>query len=335
MPSGRPKKRPSEDVADEFAQKLAAGINPRTIEDSGLSFPELVARFLREYRPRSGKLNYYVGRSKVWLAHFGDKAARGITVTDVDRFRAAREAVVGPSTVRKDLISLSTMFRWAKVRGLVNDNPAEPLKVKRPPEPKHRTGYLTEEEEARLIAAAPPWLRLVIQWGVNTGMDRSEILSLSWQDIDRQAGVVYAPRSKTGAPREIPINQVLRRILADAGRVRRTDTDRVFLGPEGQPVALEAARMAMRRTYRRAGIKAPPWKILRHTFGSRLAMAGVPAVTIARLMGHTTAAITDRYMHLSPTHLRDAMLRLANADGSIEAARPAPAESDTPADIAN
>jgi len=40
--------------------------------------------------------------------------------------------------------------------------------------------------------------------------------------------------------------------------------------------------------------------ILRHTFCSRLAMAGAPALAIKELAGHQSLATTQRYMHLSP-----------------------------------
>ena len=46
---------------------------------------------------------------------------------------------------------------------------------------------------------------------------------------------------------------------------------------------------------------------LRHTFGSHLAMRGAPARTIMELMRHTTLAMTQRYLHLSPQATRDAI----------------------------
>ncbi len=57
----------------------------------------------------------------------------------------------------------------------------------------------------------------------------------------------------------------------------------------------------MRRAQRRAGLKVTGgMHILRHTFCSRLAMAGAPALAIRELAGHTSLTTTMRYMHLSP-----------------------------------
>ena len=68
--------------------------------------------------------------------------------------------------------------------------------------------------------------------------------------------------------------------------------------------------MALRRACDAAD-RAGGWKTFRHTFASRLAMAGVGSPTIADLMGHTDLLVTGRYMHLSPAHRRDASKKRA------------------------
>ena len=58
----------------------------------------------------------------------------------------------------------------------------------------------------------------------------------------------------------------------------------------------------MRRAQRRAGLKVTGGiHIPRHTFCSRLAKAGAPALAIKELAGHTSLTTTMRYMHLSPS----------------------------------
>ena len=66
----------------------------------------------------------------------------------------------------------------------------------------------------------------------------------------------------------------------------------------------------------RAGILNFHWHDLRHTFASRLAMAGVPLRTIGELLGHKTPAMTMRYAHLAPAHLRDAVECLVNPNST-------------------
>ena len=59
-----------------------------------------------------------------------------------------------------------------------------------------------------------------------------------------------------------------------------------------------------------AGLKDFTWYCLRHTFASRLVMAGVDLRTVAELMGHRTIQMTMRYAHLAPAHTLAAVEKL-------------------------
>ena len=62
---------------------------------------------------------------------------------------------------------------------------------------------------------------------------------------------------------------------------------------------------------KRAAIQDFHWHDLRHTFASRLVMAGVDLRTVQELMGHKGIAMTLRYSHLSPAHQLEAVQRLS------------------------
>ena len=65
-----------------------------------------------------------------------------------------------------------------------------------------------------------------------------------------------------------------------------------------------------------AKIEGVTWHTLRHTFASRLVMAGVDLKTVQELMGHKTIAMTARYAHLAPTHKLQALETLVRP-GSV------------------
>ena len=54
----------------------------------------------------------------------------------------------------------------------------------------------------------------------------------------------------------------------------------------------------------KAKLEGVTWHTLRHTFASRLAMAGATEQDIAACLGHSTTALVRRYAHLSPAHLQ-------------------------------
>ena len=79
--------------------------------------------------------------------------------------------------------------------------------------------------------------------------------------------------------------------------------------PSGQHYLLN--RM-WERCCREAGIEKIRWHDLRHTFASRLVMAGVNILTVQKLCRHADVKVTMRYAHLAPQYLQEAVNKLIN-----------------------
>jgi integrase len=65
-----------------------------------------------------------------------------------------------------------------------------------------------------------------------------------------------------------------------------------------------------RAACRRAKLDGVVFHTLRHTFASRLVMAGTDLVTVKELLGHSSLDMVLRYAHLSPGHMQAAVQRL-------------------------
>jgi integrase len=129
-------------------------------------------------------------------------------------------------------------------------------------------------------------------------------------DVNFDAGTIRARDPKGGRGYHVPMNDELRTLLrALPSRLR---SPWVFPSETGTtPLnSQNFINRVFRPALRRAGIDDFSWHDLRHTFASRLAMAGVDLKTIQELMGHQTLAMTLRYAHLSPAHKLDAVQRL-------------------------
>lgn len=89
----------------------------------------------------------------------------------------------------------------------------------------------------------------------------------------------------------------------------------VFLNTDHQP--LRSARDWFEVAVEKAELKKYTLHCKRHTFASRLVMAGTDMRTVAELMGHSTIQVTMRYAHLAPEHTQAAVDRLVSSSNGL------------------
>jgi integrase len=204
-----------------------------------------------------------------------------------------------------------------------------------PPQTKARPAY---EEEA-LLQALLAELRPLFRVSVHTGLRWSEQAALRWRDVDMLAGTLTVAQSKNGHVRTVPMNAVVRSVCLDLSLRRRRPQDpeeRVFdaayrTAARSFERAVNAAQAALREAGRDTSLlDGYTWHCNRHTFASRLVMAGVDLLTVQRLGGWRTLSMVQRYAHLAPDHLRAAVERLAPAELGLNL-DPAPQSSAAPA----
>lgn len=113
---------------------------------------------------------------------------------------------------------------------------------------------------------------------------------------------VTIPRSKNGATRHVPLNQAAMRALEalQAG----ANSSEFVCGGANTP------RQWFNPAVKAAALSGFTRHCLRHTFASRLVMAGVDIRTVQELLGHKTITMTVRYSHLAPKHTLAAVERL-------------------------
>ena len=85
------------------------------------------------------------------------------------------------------------------------------------------------------------------------------------------------------------------------------------------PAAVKRTQAALKANGMDAtGLDAVTWHSCRHTFASRLVMAGVDLRTVQELGRRQTLALVTRYAHMQPDHLRAAVERLVQAGARLE-----------------
>ncbi len=161
---------------------------------------------------------------------------------------------------------------------------------------------------------------LLMLW--RAGLRISEALALRPRDLDPAQGSVQVLNGKGGKARTVGLDPmafaVIERWLDIRAKRGFPPTAPVFCTLKGQLMIPSYVRSLLPRLALKAGLsKRVHAHGLRHTFAAELAREGVPMNQIQKQLGHSSLAITSRYLdHISPAELLDTI-----------ASRPFPAEA--------
>ncbi|MGD9506386.1 MAG: tyrosine-type recombinase/integrase [Syntrophobacteraceae bacterium] len=263
--------------------------------------------------------------------HFSEKEPRELVSLDIDRLRIKLLKSKTPQTVKNILALLRRIIQFGCKKGLCK---GPEFVIQMPTKINNlRTEDLSDEDMARLMEAldqdpdiqAANMMRLVLC----TGMRRSELFRLKWEDIDFERSHIHLRAPKGGKDATIPLNASARAVLTNHPRTDASDF--VFPGRGGkQRVEI---RKAVNRIKKAAGLPDDfrPLHGLRHTFASMLASSGqVDLYTLQKLLTHKSPDMTQRY-----AHLRDDALRKASelAGSIVEQALENGTKEKEPADV--
>lgn len=293
--------------AELIANKQRLDANARRFQivdtDPHVKFGEIAAKFIANADVKSSHL-YHLN---ILLPFFADLPAMRLTKSQIEEFRRFRRKgnpKIKDSSVNRDLSVLRRVLYWAVEESILLSNPLGRLRMAR--ERRTRRTILSVEEEDRLLAVAPTHLRRIIVAALDTGMRRGEILGQRWEHIDFSRKLLSVTRSKTpeGEAREIPLSEHLFTLLSD----RRQQEGFVFTLRDQK---ISWIRKGWLATLKRGAVRHTRFHDLRHTFNSRLMMAGVIQDIRMALMGHSGGSrINSMYTHVELPTKREAIKRL-------------------------
>lgn len=287
-----------------------------------------------------------VTRLKSSFPDLQNRKLKDITPWMVEKWRMARlKAGAKPTTVNRDLDDLKSSLAKATAWGLLDAHPLAGVKRSKV-DSNPAVRFLTKEEERRLRAAldareerirqertnANSWregrqyrllpdlreaafcdhLKPLVLLSLHTGLRRGELFSVAWHHVDlAQANLtVHGAKAKSGKTRHVPLNSEALAVLEGWREQAAGPEGLVFPGRHGGP--LNNVRKSWMGVLQAAGIERFRWHDLRHSFASRLVMAGVDLNTVRELLGHSDYQMTLRYAHLAPEHKAAAVARLVD-----------------------
>jgi integrase len=316
-----------------------------------LTFAEVAGRWLAEFEAkvaaderRERTLDLY--RSQLFrhlLPRLGRRRLALITADDVVAVtRELQASGLSPWTIKRILGALSCVFTFALRRGYISAHPFDRLERDERPHPlPSDQRVLTQTELARLFAACPRRYRPLLLTGAYTGMRLSEVLGLSWDDVDFSAGVLHVrhqlARGRRGVPphrippktrasiRDVPLLPQLATVLRHHKRNTRFThgSDYVFATSRGTAfLHHNVSKRVLRRAAVDAGLDRDGRRLcfhdLRHTFASHLIIdIRLDVAQVSRILGHARTSMTlDTYTHLfeEARHGADVRAELAKSD---------------------
>ena len=273
---------------------------PENLRAKPASFSELAERALAYSKANKRSYSHDEQRMEHLKEEFGNRLAEDITRGDIRLWLESKSEEWTPATRNRHLALMKLMYRLGEEDGLIKLNPTRLVKQSKE---NGRVRYLSDAEEDRLrtvIVKSFPGRLAEFEIALMTGIRQGEQFTREWNDIDLDAGTIRLPHTKNGESRFAQLNSraltALKMLYAQSigsGRVFSNLVPRWFTD-----AALEAQ------------VQDFKWHDLRHTFASRLVMAGVDIRTVQELMGHKSITMTMRYAHLSPKHRTEALEKL-------------------------
>jgi len=228
----------------------------------------------------------------------------------------AEERKWTPASRNRWQATFSLVFRVGIDNEKIVRNPA--ARIRRKTEGNGRVRFLSDAEELRLRAVIlrrfPKFLPHFLL-SIHTGMRMTEQYGQRWNQVDFERKQIHLNRTKNGEPRTIPLNAVALSALTEMqGEKERPASEPVF--PSARTGhSLQGSRGWFSSALEEAKITGYSWHCNRHTFASRLVMAGVDLRAVAELLGHRTLQMVMRYSHLAGEHQAAAVERLVAVGG--------------------
>jgi len=310
---------------------LAAGLgvasNTRA-SGTATTLAELVDAYMAAY---AGRDRTRVTQLARWVALLGDRAFASLT--DEDLFQGleaiAREPARvymgrdadghpierakgqrSPATVNRYQAAIAAVFTWAIKRRLTPrgwDNPAR--RLERAPERNGVVRFLAQDELERLLEACKrsswPRLYLLVLMALTTGARRSELLGLTWADLDLERSIAHIRETKNGHPRALPLTPA---VVEELRRFAIARPEACVFPSRSRLTKPRAFESSWSFALKTARIRRFRFHDLRHSCASYLAQNGASLLEIADVMGHRQLAMVKRYAHLTT----DTKARLVN-----------------------
>ena len=290
-------------------ERIAADIESTRHKTTVGELEEIFRRSPRRPDCSAEMLEFYCGVLRRFADGVGnDMVAAKVGESEAEDYARTISKAMAAGTYNKALNALTLVWNVvSREAGIKEPNPWKGLARRR--SDAHVSRSFTQEETDSILAIAEGEMKKLIAVCLYTGLRLGDACQIKWTDIRGEA--IYVLTAKRDRKVAIPLHHKLKEALGDFGKAgfvmpevaRRYTKDKQ--GPSN-------VSRSIKRIIERAGIatsvkakgaaRARPDATahsLRHTFVTRAIEAGVPPHVVQAIVGHASAAMTERYTHLS------------------------------------
>jgi integrase len=299
FPSQAEAKTWAEAVEKELTTHREAGVSRKDLPN--LKVPQLIVEFLED--PNTKALRYLPLLTQLLTTWSNELAAERVRTVNVMTLRDVRARLMrgrAPATVNRYLAGMRACWRWGLNAGLVPAGHTWPTKLMLK-EPKGRTRFLTDVELARLLAAAEaasPVMHVAVLISIACGIRQSELLRLTWADVDMDRQRLTVQLSKNGETRTVHLPGSAVKALRAYKKKAAVLGQRILTNELGKPISKDWLGFRWLPVRTAAQLDNFRWHDLRHSCASILAQQGASLLEIGSVLGHKSPFVTQRYSHL-------------------------------------
>lgn len=299
--------------AKSWAMRIESDMRERRlggyINANKYTVADAIDRYVKDILPFKSDSQRYLQiqcqQLKWWKSRVGSYRLNRVTSDVLSQQRDHLKRRLSNATVNLYLIALGSVLNKAtKEWKWIADNPVndvEKMKL-----PSGRTRYLSDKERDALLKACKEsscdLLYLIVVLTISTGIRKSEMQHLRWEDFDYTRQQIVLQKTKNREKRSIALRGLsFKQIEKYWKELGCPLSGWVFPSRNRrQPINID---YAWRGTVRRAGLKDFHFHDLRHTAASYLAMSGASLAVLSEFLGHKTLNMVKRYSHLCDAHM--------------------------------
>ena len=238
---------------------------------------------------------------KSFFVHIQNKPTKEVTLDDVNGFVSVYSSGKAPSSVNRMISVLKSFFAFAQRTGYTKFNVAAPVRLVK----MDRRGQvtLTVDDVGKIInACKTEQEKLIVTLLFQLGLRATELCQIRAQDVSpNPKGSRVAILGKGGKTRFMQVDKkTSKAIKMHIKRLRIESSDSLFYTNGGSVLNRNSLWRLIKALAKRADITK---KVTPHTFRHSMCTVaiqnGAPVALVSKTLGHSTVAVTSRYIHMN------------------------------------